>query len=96
MFNEYKAQLYNLMIIQEQSNDFIEKITKAGEIFEYIRIHKNVFKYGFPVLYSVAVQRAIVIERDLKHMLRDDENTQEEEQILQESLAKVNLFQWNI
>ena len=40
MFNEYKAELYNLMVIQEQSNDFIEKITKAGEIFEYIRIHK--------------------------------------------------------
>lgn len=96
MYNQYKAELYNLMITQEQSNDFIEKITKAGEIFEYIRVHKNVFKYGSPVLYSVAVQRAIVIERDLKHMLIHEENTQEEEQILQESLAKVNLFQWNI
>lgn len=96
MYNQYKAELYNLMVSQEQTNDFIEKITKAGEIFEYIRIHKNVFKYGFPVLYSVAVQRAIVIERDLKYMLNHEENTQEEEQILQESLAKVNLFQWNI
>jgi hypothetical protein len=96
MYNQYKAELYNLMVIQEQSNDFIEKITKAGEIFEYIRIHKNVFKYGFPVLYSVSVQRAIVIERDLKYMLNHEENTQEEEQILQECLRKVNLFQWNI
>ena len=96
MFNEYKAELYNLMVIQEQSNDFIEKITKAGEIFEYIRVHKNVFKYGFPVLYSTAVQRAIVIERDLTYMLNHEENSQEEEQIIQESLRKVNLFQRNI
>lgn len=96
MHNQYKAELYNLMVIQEQSNDFIEKITKAGEIFEYIRVHKNVFKYGFPVLYSTAVQRAIVIERDLTYMLNHEENSQEEEQIIQESLRKVNLFQRNI
>jgi hypothetical protein len=96
MYNVHKAELYNLMVSQEQTNDFIEKITKAGEIFEYIRLNKNIFKNEFPVLYSVAVQRAIVIERDLTYMLNHEENSQEEEQIIQESLRKVNLFQRNI
>ena len=93
--NVYKADLMYLMEQQEQSNG-IERITKVGDVFEYIRIHKGYIKPKFPVLYSVAVQKAIQFERDLKQRMKNKDLSQEDLQLLQICLTKINLFQWNI
>jgi hypothetical protein len=95
MLENHRVIFLSLLEEQEKSHGK-EKILKAGDIFEYIRVNKQYIKYNLPVVYSIAVQKAITFERKVKHLLRDKNNTQEDIQHYQECLAKINLFQWNI